>query len=105
MVKTSKIFLIAGCIFNAIFGLKNRIRIPISSGNKTRIKRGLAIAQALTLNPSARYGIAKGRYKTIKADTSSMNAAVSPRFPLALSTIIGRNGAHGVVPSKIMPIA
>jgi len=63
------------------------------------------MAQALTVRPLTIRGTAKGMKRTVATAVSSMNAAVNPRSPFALSTIIGRNGAQGVIPSRMSPIA
>ena len=74
-------------------------------GSSTTLSSGLAMVQALTLRPSTSSGTAKGMNATMPTAASNMNAPCTPGRPSALSTIIGRNGAQGVMPIRMSPIA
>ena len=82
-----------------------RMTTPIAIGSSTTIRSGLAMAQALVVRPLAKRGTVKGMQTTVPTEAKSMNAAVKPRSPFALSTNIGTKGAHGAMPSKISPMA
>jgi len=63
------------------------------------------MVQALTVRPSTITGTAMGMKTTVPTAVSSMKLAAYPMSPRALSTISGRNGAQGVMPSRMRPMA
>ena len=63
------------------------------------------MVQALAVKPVTRKGTAMGMYATVTTEASIMKAAVAPMSPRALSTIGGRKGAQGAIPSRTKPMA